>query len=144
MPAWEAMALVPAGGGGEELARACHFCARPAAGPCAWCRLPVCGAGECSEIVEEPGLAPVVLCRDCAAQRPAAASRPWLAPMLGAVGVVSCAVAWLLGDGPIVWIGSVGGALLVLAGAAAIWSRWQWRGRLQRARGRSRERGSGS
>jgi hypothetical protein len=140
------MGLMPVDGGGgarSELARCCHFCGEPAAGPCAWCRLLVCGSEACSQVFEERGLAPVVLCVDCARGRPILASRPIAAPAAGVTGLALLAVGCtFLGSGTLAGVSLVVGGFLVLLGISLLVSRWQWRSRLARARSSERRRPS--
>jgi len=88
--------------------------------------------------MEEPGIRPVVLCRTCAASRPAAARRPWVPLVLALCGIaISASAALILGPTLLAGTGYVVGAALILAAAAGLWSRIQWRRRLARARGRA-------
>lgn len=131
------MGLIPIDGGGGEAERpTCFRCNEPAFGPCAMCRVMICGADECSSLVEEPGLEQVVLCRDCAKYRPWLSSSPFTAPILaaiGSLGLLAVGLSW----GSMSWAVGVGAfvscCLLLLAGATAI-ARRQWRARLRRAR----------
>lgn len=136
------MALVPAGGGDggarEALARACHFCGEPSAGPCAVCRLPICGEPACSTVHREADLRPVVLCPDCARARPLSASRPWIPAALGLAGAAALVAAAGLSPQSLAALLGLGGALLLLAALATLWSRLAWRRRLDRARGAPR------
>lgn len=127
--------LIPVGGGGDEGRLTCFRCGEPAAGPCAFCGVTICADDACARVVREPGLAPVVLCVDCAARRPALARRPWAAPLVAFVGFAILAALAISGArGALVGLGSLAAvALVVLAGAAAV-VRWQWRSRLARAR----------
>ncbi len=54
----------------------CVHCGELAAGPCARCEVPLCGA--CC-IITEGGTKPYAICRDCAANRGTSLQRGWTA-----------------------------------------------------------------
>jgi hypothetical protein len=128
--------LIPVGGGGDDGRLTCFRCGEPAAGPCAFCRVSICADDACASVVREPGLAPVVLCADCAQRRPVLAGRAWAAPLLALVGAALLGLMALAGAaGVYVTLGSVAAVSTMLFAAAVAVTRWQWRSRLARARG---------
>jgi hypothetical protein len=77
--------LMGTGGDGGELARCA--CGALAAGPCARCRIPLCG--DCC-IITEHGAQPWAICRPCARRGGNSLRRAW-------VGLVLWLVATLAG-----------------------------------------------
>lgn len=96
----------------------------------------ICADDTCARVVREPGLAPAVLCVDCAARRPVLARRPWASALVSLAGAAILAGLVLSGArGALAGVGSLAALALVALGGAAAVARWQWRTRLARARG---------
>lgn len=80
----------------------CAFCAAEAAGPCASCRLPVCG--DCCTLTEG-GAQTWAICLDCDRRKGRSLRSAWGgfgAFLAGILVVLACAVAllaWLAGRG---------------------------------------------
>jgi hypothetical protein len=101
----------------------------------------ICADDACARVARERGLAPVVLCADCAGRRPAFARRPWAAPIIALVGAAGLVSLGLAGArGALAGLCSLAGVALVVLGGAVAVVRWQWRSRLARARRGARGR----
>lgn len=87
--------LIETGGDGGGLARCA--CGAIAAGPCARCRVPLCG--DCC-IITEHGAQPWAICRRCARRGGHSLRRAWvglvlwLAAALAALALLVAALGW--------------------------------------------------